>query len=69
MINGFVSRLCIVFGVFNVLDLLLTLKYIEFEANPLVLYNFELFYMIKFVVSILLITIGWYKLNECNKNN
>ena len=60
-IIGFIAKLCIVFGFFNILDLYFTLNHIEWEVNPLVLNNFGLFYMIKFITSILLITIGWYK--------
>ena len=63
----FLAILCIVFSFYNMIDLYLTLKFIEYEVNPLVLYNFELFYLFKFISSIALTTIGVYKVMEYKK--
>ena len=65
--NRFTSILCMVFSVFNMLDLHYTLQYIEYEINPLVLYNFPLFYMTKFIVSTILMTIGIFMITRGNK--
>jgi len=51
------------------IDLYFTLNHIEWEVNPLVIANFPLFYVMKFIVSILLINIGWYKLDEYKNIN
>jgi hypothetical protein len=58
----FVALLCIVFAVLNMLDLHYTLAYIEYEINPLVLSNFPVFYMMKYIVSCMLATTGIYVL-------
>ena len=44
----------------NVLDLILSLKYFQFEVNPLVLANPTFFYLFKMVSIFIVLSWSWY---------
>jgi len=52
----------IIFSILNIIDLILTLSFIEYEINPLVINNFGLFYCLKFLTTWFILTICLYNL-------
>ena len=63
-ITKFICVSGIVFALINLLDLVLSLKYFEFETNFLVISNPSFFYVFKLLGSWLIISICVYKLLE-----
>jgi len=55
-----ISTASIVAGFLNLLDLILTLFFYDYEINPLVISNPELFYIVKMSSSFILLTFGFY---------
>lgn len=55
-----ISTASIVAGFLNLLDLILTLFFYDYEINPLVMANPELFYIVKMSSSFILLTFGFY---------
>ena len=62
--NKIVSIGGIVFSGLSILDLILTTIYFEYEINPLVVNNYPLFYIIKMLSTLIILTLCIYKLSE-----
>ena len=62
--NRFFCISGIVFAGLNILDLILTLCFFEWEINPLVLNNSAMFVMVKYISTFIILSICIYKINE-----